>query len=130
MSAGYMSPLSYCLLKKPTSSTHPLHHSPSYLPPFRLNDAAPTHLYTLSLHDALPIYSATAVTRQSPRHAPEAFPRGGCRCPTSSTGCHRRRSFPGAPTSRRAPPPLGERAPQSRFLGGGARGGLPRSAPD
>src|SRR5438132_7327883 len=31
-------------------------HNTSHFPPFFFNDTAPTEIYTLSLHDALPIY--------------------------------------------------------------------------
>src|SRR5207248_9375688 len=42
-----------------------LPHTP-YLPPFFLPPPAPTQSYTLSLHDALPIFPARAVPPSSP----------------------------------------------------------------
>src|SRR2546430_7692926 len=42
---------------------------------FFFNDTATTEIYTLSLHDALPIWSRSA-TRGSPRPVPRRRPRG------------------------------------------------------
>src|SRR5690606_19569967 len=49
---------------------------------FPLNDTATTQIYTLSLHDALPIYAAdgaeSAVFRQPPRHRRRRRRGGAC----------------------------------------------------
>src|SRR5947209_17416468 len=42
------------------------YHSPSYHS-FFFNDTAPTEIYTLSLHDALPIYDASSAPSHSRR---------------------------------------------------------------
>src|SRR3712207_9231864 len=55
---------------------------------FFFNDTAPTEIYTLSLHDALPIWPATAATQRPPR------PDIRQRTPTSPRPAARRRPSP------------------------------------
>src|SRR5690606_39587405 len=62
--------------------------SRSFRPVFLFNDTAPPAIYTLSLHDALPI-SATPTTASSSTGATSATPRAATASPTarpSSTG--------------------------------------------
>src|SRR3712207_7518676 len=54
---------------------------------FFFNDTATTEIYTLSLHDALPIW-----TRSSP-----SCPRSRCRSPSSTPRCRRRRASTSSP---------------------------------
>src|SRR5215211_8536361 len=64
---------------------------------FFFNDTATTEIYTLSLHDALPIYARAAIERGT---------RGNVLLP-------RRPSSPGCPSSRASPQPGGRRARRS-----------------
>ena len=56
---------------------------------FWLNDTATTEIYTLSLHDALPIYAILAALRELIEH---------CKDPTA--GGHTPSDFPGARVSQ------------------------------
>src|SRR5437870_9053305 len=46
---------------------------------FFFNDTAPTEIYTLSLHDALPI-SLGSLHRRQQRYRPCRQPEAGCKC--------------------------------------------------
>src|SRR6266481_5026216 len=87
---------------------------------FFFNDTATTEIYTLSLHDALPIYPARrargrrACTRRAAPACTPAAPRGSARDSTpSGTGADTAPSGPtGAPAPTGAPrPPSGRPAP-------------------
>src|SRR3712207_7165075 len=50
-------------------------HTPHTLNVFFFNDTATTEIYTLSLHDALPIYRAPGRTNGRPERLPHALTR-------------------------------------------------------
>src|SRR3712207_7938605 len=52
---------------------------------FFLNDTAPTKIYTLSLHDALPICFATSTTRPPPMPTTKSGRRSKMRAATTDT---------------------------------------------
>src|SRR5579884_728214 len=54
----------------PRTSSAPASHSPI---PFFFNDTATTEIYTLSLHDALPIYLARKLSLRRKRSSPNVF---------------------------------------------------------
>src|SRR3712207_8365591 len=73
---------------------------------FFFNDTATTEIYTLSLHDALPISWSARTDRAAPRTAPA--PRPTPCCPEPAAGCRRTGS---APRSR--PPGRGRTSSRS-----------------
>src|SRR3989442_4669466 len=79
----------------------------SYVPIFFFNDTATTEIYTLSLHDALPIWRHPAGTPRI-RGAPVAGAdrRGRRAAPHRGPADRRRRDAPG-PRSRKRVAPLG-----------------------
>src|SRR5438132_11437770 len=71
----------------------------SAFPVFFFNDTATTEIYTLSLHDALPIFGRAALAAASSVDLP-AF--GNPTSPTSAinlSSSHNQRDSPGSPTS-------------------------------
>src|SRR5436190_16266664 len=67
--------------------------TPLSLTSFFFKDPAPPEIYTLSLHDALPIFERRFAVRPRPRLAkPEAQPRGLARPKDRATGRERARS--------------------------------------
>src|SRR5690349_24339933 len=66
---------------------------------FFFNDTATTEIYTLSLHDALPIYSHPATNGHTDTEAPSGAITHGCSCSRSrhrrSSGCS---DSPGRPS--------------------------------
>src|SRR5205823_12379973 len=61
---------------------------------------SPTALYTLSLHDALPIFTARAPATAPPTRPARAWPEGSCRVPPRT--CRRPRPPARAAAHRRA----------------------------
>src|SRR3712207_8410028 len=57
---------------------------------FFFNDTATTEIYTLSLHDALPISRRRARTRRTPRPPARRLPRAAARARPRGTGARRR----------------------------------------
>src|SRR2546425_11360843 len=107
---------------------------PSILPPFFFfNDTATTEIYTLSLHDALPISpeaSARAWLRRSSRATPRpASPHW--RDAPSHAPSPRRRSAAGrtSSTRRRGPPPGGRLTPPRPRSPETRRGRRPSASP-
>src|SRR5207244_13074615 len=80
-----------------TPSCHACFHSYSSLSPSLLTGPAPTETYTLSLHDALPIWSPTRARRGSARRCPREDP------PTWRGAASRNRADPGGTRRGRAP---------------------------
>src|SRR5262249_58704280 len=78
--------------------TVPTCTSPTLLPPSFLHDPPPTELYTLSLHDALPIYHVASVARTERDHRARCEARAAGR-PDLDRKPHRSRRdrLPGAP---------------------------------
>src|SRR3712207_7340057 len=63
---------------------------------FFFNDTATTEIYTLSLHDALPICSSSSPTRSRPSRTPS------CRSSAACSGCGGRAASPPRNASSRA----------------------------
>src|SRR3712207_9527265 len=71
-----------------------MHCTSAYVSFFFFNDTATTEIYTLSLHDALPI-SAPATRRPATSTTPSSRPRGSSCSSSTPTRCRIRRSSRG-----------------------------------
>src|SRR3712207_8763004 len=69
---------------------------------FFFNDTATTEIYTLSLHDALPIWRAAPPPAPARNAMPSRYRRGGCRDPGCASRPPRRRSATAPRRSRRS----------------------------